>query len=153
MESLGSWEPVGAEAALAAAGGGERWGTCPSRWWVWLAARCWRLDRQPHMHQAGTSNAPTALLAQRAQPAHRREGEPWWRDRVWDALPRSSFPASEGRASPTMRVQPLRGAQEHWAGSALMHLLRAPGVWPRPLTARVSPDGFGPPPPWLQGPL
>lgn len=86
-QSPSGLEPVGAEAAPAAAGGRGRWGTCPSRWWAWRAARCWQLDRQPHTHQAGTSNAPTALPAQRVQSAHSREGEPRRRKGVQDAVP------------------------------------------------------------------
>lgn len=77
-------QPVGAEAVPAAAAGGrERWRTWRGRWWAWLAARGWRLVCRPHMHQAGTSNTLTALLAPRVHlPA---DGEGW--------------PAGEGRAA------------------------------------------------------
>lgn len=57
-----------------------------SRWWAWLAARCWRLDRRPRMHQAGTSNPLTALLAQRAQPARGWEGGPGQKEGLEEAV-------------------------------------------------------------------
>ena len=57
-ESPSGLEPVGAEAALAPAGGGERRGAWPSRWGPGL---------QPHTCRAGAPRAPAASLARRGQ--------------------------------------------------------------------------------------
>lgn len=93
---------------MAAAGGRERWGTCPSRWWAWRAARCPRLNHQPHTHRVGTLSSPTALLARRAQPAPDGKGG------LGGGKGRGRCP-SEGRAGPTVWVQPPR--QGHPAAS------------------------------------
>lgn len=120
-----SLEPAGAEATSAAAGGRER-GHLTKQVVGLAGSQVLALGGWPHGHQAGTSNALTAWLARRAQPALRGKGAPGRKDGVQEADPQKQVsPASESR------VQPPQGGPSGLSGvCSVLHLLPVP----------VSPD-------------